>query len=80
MTVVSFANLHKRTKALARYYVTSHWQAEWVKKCGWKTIESASTPMELFQDVSPVFSVMTNLREKILHFSHYNPYILHCVI
>ena len=32
VTVVSLANLHKRPEALARYYVTSYWQAEWVKK------------------------------------------------
>ena len=32
ITVVSLANLHKRSEALARYYVTSYWQAEWVKK------------------------------------------------
>ena len=30
VTVVSLANLHKRPEALARYYVTSYWQAEWV--------------------------------------------------
>ena len=30
--VVSLANLPKRPEALARYYVTSYWQAEWVKK------------------------------------------------
>ena len=39
ITVVSLANLHKRPEALARYYVTSYWQAEWVKKLRWKTIE-----------------------------------------
>ena len=27
------------SEALARYYVTSYWQAEWVKKLRWKTIE-----------------------------------------
>ena len=31
-TVVSLASLHKRPEPLARYYVTSYWQAEWVKK------------------------------------------------
>ena len=30
IAVVSLANLHKRPEALARYYVTSHWQTEWV--------------------------------------------------
>ena len=30
--VVSLANLHKRPEPLARYYVTSYWQAGWVKK------------------------------------------------
>ena len=39
MTVVSLANLHKRPEAIGRYQVTSHWQAEWVKKRGWKTTE-----------------------------------------
>ena len=39
ITVVSLANLHKQPKALVRYYVTSHWQMEWVKKRRWKTIE-----------------------------------------
>ena len=39
VTVVSLANLHKRPEALARYYVTSYWQAEWVKRLRWKTIE-----------------------------------------
>ena len=33
LSVVSLANLHKRPEALARYYVTLHWQAEWAKKC-----------------------------------------------
>ena len=32
ITVVSLADLHKRPEALAHYYVTSYWQAEWVKK------------------------------------------------
>ena len=32
LSVVSLANLHKRPEALARYYVTLHWQAEWAKK------------------------------------------------
>ena len=39
ITVVSLANLHKRPEALARYYETSYWQAKWVKKLRWKTIE-----------------------------------------
>ena len=39
ITVLSHANLHKRPEALARYYVTSYWQAECVKKLRWKTIE-----------------------------------------
>ena len=39
ITVVSLANLHKRPEALARYYVTSYWQAEWAKKLRLKTIE-----------------------------------------
>ena len=42
ITVVSLANLHKRPEALARYYVTSYRQAEWVKKLRWKTIELAT--------------------------------------
>ena len=42
ITVVSPSNLHKRSEALARYYVTSYWQAEWVKKLRWKTIELPS--------------------------------------
>ena len=42
ITVVSLVNLHKRPKALACYYVTSYWQAEWVKKLRWKTIELPS--------------------------------------
>ena len=29
--MVSLANLQKRPEALARYYMTSHWQAEWLK-------------------------------------------------
>ena len=44
ITVVSLANLHKRPEALARYYVTPHWQTEWVKRRRWKTIESTSPP------------------------------------
>ena len=44
LTVVSLANLHKRPEALARYYVTSYWQAEWVKKLRRKTIELPSPP------------------------------------
>ena len=44
MTVVSLANLHKRPEALAHYYVTSYWQAEWVKKLRWKTIVTSPTP------------------------------------
>ena len=44
ITVVSLANLHKRPKALARYYVTSYWQAEWVNKLRWKTIELLIPP------------------------------------
>ena len=39
LTVVSLANLHKRPETLACYYVTSYWQAEWVKKLRWKAIE-----------------------------------------
>ena len=45
ITVVSLANLHKRPEVLARYYVTSYWQAEWVKKLRWKTIELTSPPL-----------------------------------
>ena len=41
-SLVSLANLHKQLEALARYYVTSYWQAEWVKKLRWKTIELPS--------------------------------------
>ena len=44
LTVVSLANLHKRPEALARYYVTSYWQAEWAKKLRWKTIELPFPP------------------------------------
>ena len=44
MTVVSLPNLHKRPEALARYYVTSYWQAEWVTKLRWKTIELPPPP------------------------------------
>ena len=44
ITVVSLANLHKRSEAFSRYYVTSHWQTEWVKKRRWKTIGSSSPP------------------------------------
>ena len=40
----SLANLHKRLKALARYYVTSYWQAEWVNKLRWKTTELLIPP------------------------------------
>ena len=42
ITVVSLANLYKRPETLARYYVTSYWRAEWVKKLRWKTIELPS--------------------------------------
>ena len=45
ITVVSLANLHKRPEALARYYVTSYWQAEWVKKLTWKAIELPPPPV-----------------------------------
>ena len=44
ITVVSLANLHKGPETLTRYYVTSYWQVEWVKKLGWKTIELPSPP------------------------------------
>ena len=49
ITVVSLTTLHKRPEALARYYVTSYWPAEWVKKLRWKTIElpSPTPPREL---------------------------------
>ena len=40
MTVASLANLHKRSEALSCCYVTSHWQARWVKKRRWKTHQS----------------------------------------
>ena len=36
ITVVSLANLHKRPEALARYYLTSYWQAEWASNLGGK--------------------------------------------
>ena len=39
-SMASYANLHKRRETLARCYVTSHWQAEWVNKLNWKTIET----------------------------------------
>ena len=42
LSVVSLANLQKRSEALARYYVTLHCQAEWAKKRRWKKIESPS--------------------------------------
>ena len=45
ITVVSLANLHKRPEPVAPYYVTSYWQAEWVKKPRWKTIELPSAPL-----------------------------------
>ena len=47
ITVVSLPNLYKRPEALARYYVTSYWQAKWVEKLRWKTIElpSRSPPL-----------------------------------
>ena len=48
ITVVSLANLHKRPEALARYYVSSYWQAEWVKKLRWKTIESSPPPAYMY--------------------------------
>ena len=35
---------------LARYYVTSFWQAEWVKKLRWKTIELPSSSLSTFED------------------------------
>ena len=44
LTVVSLANLHKRPEALARYYVTSYWQTEWVKKLRWKTLKLPFPP------------------------------------
>ena len=44
ITVVSLATLHKPPEALARYYVMSYWQAEWIKKLRWKTIELPSPP------------------------------------
>ena len=49
ITVVSLANLHKRPEALTRHYVTSYWQAEWLKKLRWKTIElpSPAPPVEI---------------------------------
>ena len=53
-TAVSLANSHKRPEALARYYVTSHWQAEWVKKRRWKTIE---TPPPLPPRTTPLIGV-----------------------
>ena len=39
MTVMSLAVLQKRPEALARCYVSSHRQAEWVKKRSSKTLE-----------------------------------------
>ena len=42
ITVVSLANLHMRPETLSRCYVTSYWQAEWLKKLRWKTIELPS--------------------------------------
>ena len=47
MTVVSLANLHKRPEALSCYYVTSRWQAEWVKKSSWKTVGRITSPSPL---------------------------------
>ena len=41
----SLANLHKRPETVARYNVTSYWQAEWVKKREWKTIELPPPPL-----------------------------------
>ena len=44
LSVVSLANLQKRSEVLARYYMTLHWQAEWAKKRRWKKVESPSPP------------------------------------
>ena len=38
--------MHKRPEALARYYVTSYWQAEWVKNW-WRTRELPPPPLAL---------------------------------
>ena len=58
LTVVSLANLHKRREALARYYVASYWQAEWVKKRRWKIIELPPLPLPV---VKLTFLLKTNM-------------------
>ena len=40
----SLASLHKRPEIVARYNVTSYWQAKWVKEREWKTIELPPPP------------------------------------
>ena len=52
ITVVSLANLHKRPKALACYYVTSYWQAEWVKKLRWNPpVQKSVAPESYLESV-----------------------------
>ena len=56
---VSLVNLHKRPEALARYYVTSYCQAEWVKKL--------KQTIELQQSYLPPWSIQSpNCRQKEL--------------
>jgi len=80
IAVVSLANLHKRPEALARYYVTSYWQAEWVKELTSKTIELPYPPA-LTQDggfniADPRWqrsenTVITKLYDVIYHVIHF---------
>ena len=58
--MVSLANLQKRPEALSRYYMTSHWQAEWVKI--WLTIMTAATTDIAPTEINPqlVFNPQKN--------------------
>ena len=67
ITVVSLANLHKRPEALARYYVTSYWQAEWVKKLRWKTIE-LSPQLRGYMLLAPVVQTLDSAIHRINHY------------
>ena len=44
--------MHKRPEALARYYVTSYWQAEWVKKLRWNPpVQKSVAPESYLESV-----------------------------
>ena len=60
LTVVSLANLQKRPEAFACYYMTSQWQAEWVKI--WLTIMAAATTDIAPTEINPhlVFNPQKN--------------------